>query len=131
MSLWFIFQKNYKRTMKNHPNFAFPPIRPIGHYIVSIELHHLIPQSFASSYLIQSGKKVSILHEVVGTHGEPQSAVIVYPRYKAILADDEKTTRNHVSLASLQLVIQQLPIWSLTMRGDHCHNNTLYKYLII
>ena len=57
-----------------------------------------------ASYLVHSGEKVSILCEVVASRSEPQPAVIVYPRCKAIQADDENfTIGNHVSLASLQL----------------------------
>ena len=92
-----------QEAIKSHPNFAAPPIGPIGDCIVSEELHRLIPQSLASCYLVHSGEDVSILREVVAAHGETQPVVTVYPRCTAIQADDEKLTIvNCVPLASLQ-----------------------------
>ena len=93
-----------QETIKNHPSFTAPPMGPIGDYIVSEELHCMIPQSFATSYLVHSGQDVSILREIVAAHGESHPAVIVYPRCETIQADDENLTiGNHVSLATLQL----------------------------
>lgn len=93
-----------QEAIKSHPSFTAPPMGPIGDYIVSEELHHMIPQSFATSYLVHSGEDVSILCEVVAAHGEPHPAVIVYPRCEAIKAEDENLTiGDRVSLASLQL----------------------------
>ena len=69
-----------QETIKNHPSFTAPPMEPIGDYIVSEELHCMIPQSFATSYLVHSGQDVSILREIVAAHGESHPAVIVYPR---------------------------------------------------
>ena len=46
----------------------------------------------------------SILREVVAAHGEPHPAVIVYPRYEVIQADDKNLIIGDcVSLASLRL----------------------------
>jgi len=42
----------------------------IGECIVSDKLHGLVPQSFATSYLVHSNEDVRILHELVSAHGE-------------------------------------------------------------
>lgn len=93
-----------QEAIKSHPSFTAPPMGPIGEFIVSEELHRMIPQSFASSYLVHSGEDVSILREVVAAHGESHPAVIVYPRCETIEVDDENlTVGGCISLASLQL----------------------------
>ena len=93
-----------QEAIKSHPGFTTPPMGPIGDYIVSEELRHIIPQSFATSYLVHSVEDASILREVVAAHGEPHPAVIVYPRCEVIQADDENLIIGDcVSLASLRL----------------------------
>ena len=64
----------------------------------------MIPQSFATSYLVHSVEDASILCELVAAHGEPHPAIIVYPRCEVIQADDENfIIGDHVPLTSLQL----------------------------
>ena len=93
-----------QEAIKSHPSFTAPPMGPIGDYIVSEELHCMIPQSFATSYLVHSEEDVSILREVVAAHGESHPAVMVYPRCETFQADDENfTIGDRVSLASLRL----------------------------
>ena len=58
-----------QQTIKSNPSFSSPPIGPIGDYIVSDQLRGLIPQSFATSYLVHSVKDVRILHELVSAAG--------------------------------------------------------------
>ena len=93
-----------QKTIKNHPGFTDPPIGPIGDYIVSEELLGVIPQSFATSYLLHNGEDVSLLCKIIDPTGETQPTVMVYPKCEAIHAVDEKLTiGGHVSLATLQL----------------------------
>ena len=93
-----------QEAIKSHPSFTAPPMGPIGNYIVSEELHHVIPQSVATSYLVYSEEDVKTLREVVAAHGESQPTVIVYPKCEKIQAVDENLTiGNHVSLENLQL----------------------------
>ena len=58
-----------QEAIKSHPGFTTPPMRPIGDYIVSEELQHMIPQSFATSYPVHRVEDASILREVVAAHG--------------------------------------------------------------
>ena len=94
-----------QEAIKNDPRFTAPPMGPIGDYIFSGGLHHVIPQSFATSYLVHSEEDVKILREVVAAHGESHPTVIVYPKCEKIQAVDENLTigGNHVSLENLQL----------------------------
>ena len=50
-----------QEAIKSHPSFTAPPMGPIGDYIVSEELHHVIPQSVATSYLVYSEEDVKTL----------------------------------------------------------------------
>ena len=62
-----------------------------------------------------------------------QPTVIVYPRCKAIQADDENLTiGNRMPLTICNLKIQQLPIWSLiALAPPQVQPELLYTYTLI
>jgi len=85
----------------------------IGECIVSDKLHGLVPQSFATSYLVHSNEDVRILHELVSAHGEPHPAVIVYPQCETLSTVDENLTFLACQWLVCKVKFQQLPMWSL------------------
>ena len=69
---------------------------------MSDQLRGLIPQSFATSYLVHSVKDVRILRELVSAAGEPHPVVIVYPQCETMSTINENLTVFDMSMASLQ-----------------------------
>ena len=65
---------------------------PIGDYNVSDKLHSLIPQCFATSYVVHSGEDVHIMREFASAHGEPHPAAMVYPRCETMNTVDTNLT---------------------------------------
>ena len=61
----FHLSEKLQEAIKSYPSFTAPPMGPIGDYVVSEELYRMIPQSFATSYLVHGGEDVGILCEVV------------------------------------------------------------------
>lgn len=120
-----------QQAIKSHPNFSTPPLGPIGDYIVSDKLRSLIPQSFATSYVVHSGEDVHIMRELASAHGEPHPAVMVYPQCETMNTVDKNLTVFDMSMASLQCenpTIANVVIdWFGTTTGMLCEFLAMYN----
>ncbi|XP_065898061.1 uncharacterized protein [Dysidea avara] len=67
-------------------SFSAKPIRPIGAHIPD-GFSQVIPQSFASSYVVNSHEDAAKLQKVLSDHKQPQPSILVYP-YETIANGD-------------------------------------------
>lgn len=61
-----------------HPDFSTTPIGPIENCTISEQLRKEIPESLATSYIVNSQKDVTVLHKLVSAYNEPQPTIITY-----------------------------------------------------
>ena len=73
-----------KQAIKTHHDFSAPPIGPIGESIISDQIRYHIPESLATSYILNSHKDVAIFRQLIDSYNEPQPIVITYPYPKSM-----------------------------------------------
>ena len=67
-------------------SFSVQPIGPIDTHIPD-GFSHIIPPSFASSYVVNSYEDAAKLQKVLSDHKQPQPSILVYT-YGAIVNED-------------------------------------------
>ena len=73
-----------KQAIKTHHGFSAPPIGPIGELIISDQIRYRIPESLATSYILNSHKDVAVFRQLIDSYNEPQPIVITYPYPKSM-----------------------------------------------
>lgn len=73
-----------QQAIKAHPGFSAPPIGPIGDSIISDQLRNHIPESLATSYILNSHEDSPILRKLINSYNESQPIIITYPYAKSM-----------------------------------------------
>lgn len=76
-----------QQTIRAHPDFSVAPIGPIGNCTVSDQLRREIPESVASSYIVNSPADVAVFRKLISSYNEPHPTVICYSFTDAMYSD--------------------------------------------
>ena len=92
--------------IKDHPDFSTTPIGPVGNCMVSEQLRNIIPESLATSYIVNCHKDTVMLWNLISSKKEAQPPIITYSfpseMYSHICSDKGFMTNSN-SMATLKM----------------------------
>ena len=68
-----------KKIIESDASFSATPIGPINEHVASEIFLHLIPPSFANSYIVNSFDDAAYMQKLLIDHKLPQPNIVVYP----------------------------------------------------